>query len=311
MTRNHAYLESILDIIYLTKQGDSSFVPVRDRPVLSPASEKVACGWPKDNAWGHVAASNEQVLKVEVKPPRFSEHFFKEANQRFASVGWGGLAKRYLSGEVYLGIGFYWRDASHGAQIRKDYAIIQVARSAVENPGSPELEAIDAAKVATGTNSNQLHVLVDVRHTKNGAENLVPSIVSVASEDGLPQVGIKPQQAATHTGGLTALIFSDVDAFSTKVFPAVSSGELNGFDSCRAAAESREGDGSLIKGRSQLVDHLSCQDVQDFRGARIKHDFRQFVTRLRFCVEDDPPRVSLKEIPLGAFQLDEMVLCSL
>jgi len=154
-------------------------------------------------------------------------------------------------------------------------------------------------------------MLVDVRHAKDGPQSLIPSIVGPCPHDRFSEIGVEVAKVARKT-----LFFPiETSARGQEAFKAITGREVDiarvwPFAS-NAPAHSRECDGGLIEGGPQLVNNLACDDVHDFWRGRIENDFCEFVAGLRLRIEMDPARVCVEKLPLGAFQLDEMVLCSL
>lgn len=261
--------------------------------------EPVGFGRPVGDAGGHVAASFEQRLKACVHTPEFFDHGPEKGHQRFASVGWGALAKRYLSGDVYLRLGIVWGDGAVREKVGKYHAFIEVAGATDDESDvtATYREIADPGHFATRADSDQFHVLVDVRHAKDGPQRLVRSIVRPEPDDLFEQIAVEIDDFVG-------------PAFSLKVAEAITAREVNFAGIDLLPGEPGESDCGLVERRSELVNQLPCKDVHDFWRGRIQADFRQFVSGLRFRIENNPARVSLKEFPLGAFKLDEVVICS-
>lgn len=223
------------------------------------------------------------------------------------------MAERYLSGGLYLGIGVIRRDGAVGSKVGKHYAIIQVAGAGKHEAHFrvADGEVLHERDLSGGADGNEFHVLVDVRHAEDGAQNLIPSVVRLCGDDSFSQVGIEPLQVAAYADERPSAVSSDMNALAAEVIPAVPDGELNIAELRVAAAEASKGHGGLVKGGTKLVDNLPSEDVHDFWGPGFKDDFGEFVAGIGITIHDDPARVEFEKLTLNSFYLDEVVLCAL
>lgn len=292
----------------MTKHTDLDSTSGRDRPVPSTSCESIVGGWPIDDARVHISASDEQVFKAQVCSPDFFDHGREKGHQRFALEGWGRLAERYLAGDLYLRIGAVWGDRSFSSKIRKHYAFIEVSRPRDDKSGVGVFnrKVVEQADAACRANSDQFHVLVDVRHTKDSPQRLVSSIIRPGFEDSLAKIAVEMSKVADQS----AVLSIEACAGRQETAGAVPAGKMNTLRFGRALTKSGEGDSSLIKRGPKLVNQLTCQDVHDFWWGRVQDDFREFVSGLRVRIDNDPARVMIEKLPLNAFKLDQMVICS-
>lgn len=254
---------------------------------------------PEHDFGRHSAGGYQQVLHAFVRTPDFFENGPKEEHQRSALVGFD-IAESYLAGDVYLRVGMFWGDSPAWPKIGKHYARIEIASLARDNQPSKcvrYLEVADSSYSAACSNGDEFHVLVDVAHSARSAKRVVRSIVRPESNNLFEQIAIKFVDLVG-----PALAFEVSHAFAARKL------DLFGIDP--SGADPGQCNNDLIERRTHLVDHLSRQDVYDLWRLRIEDDFREFVTGLRLRIEHDPARVLLEELPLGSFQLDEMVVCA-
>lgn len=292
----------------MTKQTGLNSTSGRDKPVDPASCESVVGGWPKDDARTHIPAPDQHLFKTCVRTPDFFDHDREKGHQRFAFQGWADLTERYLTGSVYLRLGVVWSDSAARVKVGKHYANIEIANAAKDQPGVAVLdgEIIHPRETPTCADGDKFHMLVDVRHDKNSAESFVPSVVRFCAEDSLTQIAVEVAKVANQPP------FGPVESFAgrDKTLETVARREVSMFELSGASAQSCKGDGGLVKRGTQLVDNLTSQDVHDFWRARIHDDFCEFVSGLRIRIVNDPARVALKELPLGSFKLDEVVICS-
>lgn len=288
----------------MTKQPEPNGGTALGVPVTLAVKNSAQVNWPGR----HIAPVYQDALKAIVRTPDFFDHCCKEGHKRFALQGWADISERYLAGSVYLCIGIVWSDSSIGVEVGKHYAIVKVAGATAHNSheSAPDRKMTELGYVASGTDRNQLHMLVDVSHSENSPENLVTSIVRMCSEDSLSQIAI---EIAEKSNSVPMLI--EGPAVTSEIAPAIPSGELDLFGVDGFSAQTGKSNSGLVQSGAQLVNEFSSQDVHDFWRVRIQNEFCQFVSGLRFRIENDPTRVLLKELPLGAFKLDEMVICAL
>lgn len=250
----------------------------------------------------------QESLKSQMHTPDFFTHRCEERKERTTFV-WTDIAEGYLAGDVYLCIGAVWNNIAMGEQVREHYTFIQIARAG-NNQSSVSMsdsEISHPSKATRSADGNQFHMLVDVRHTKESPKSLVPSVVRACPQNCFSQVTVEMSEIARQPTSALSRTLTTGD----KAFPAIARREMDFFRASRASTQARKSDGSLVQGGSQLVDEFSSKHVKDFRGLRFKDDLRKFVSGLRICIENDPARVALKELPLGAFKLDQVVLRAL
>ena len=285
----------------MTKNLEPDRTVARDRPVSLTVEDFSHV----NNAGGYIPPVNQDILKVVVRISDFFDHCGQDGHERFALQGWANIAERYLAGSIYLRIGAFWSDGSIERQLGKYYALIQVAGTGKNDPSLVDNEPLHTSHTPLGINGNEFHMLVDVRHSKNIPENFVPSVVRLCPENGLSQIAVEAAKVSNH---VPMLVKSPT--IGLEVFPSVPRGELNPFGVDMRLAQPSECNSGLIQRRTQMVDKFASQDVHDLWRARIHNDFCEFVAGLRIRIVNDPARVLFEKLPLGAFKLDEVVLCA-
>lgn len=240
----------------------------------------------------------QHVLKAKVHTPDFFDHGAEKGHQRFASQGWANIAERYLTGNIYLRIGAFWGDGPIVGQFGKYYALIQIAGAREDEPTTVNDVVIDSLNAPLGVDSDEFHVFVDIRHAEDGPKRLVRSVVRPEHDDLFDKIAV---ELVNLVGPARAL----------EILKPVTAREFDVFNVNGGGAKPCKGHGGLIEGRPELVNQLPRQNVYDFWRVRVYDDFRQFASRLRFRIENDPARVLLEEIPLGPFKLDEVVICAI
>ncbi len=247
-----------------------------------------------NSAGGHISPVDEDILKAVVRTPDFFDHCCQGGYKRFAMQGWANIAERYMSGDVYLCIGTFWGDAAIQRHIGKHCAFIQVGGIRKDNATLVEGKIIEALECSLRVDGDEFHMLVDVRHKENVAENFVPSVVRLCAENGLSQIAVEVAQVANEFG------LGSIESFagSNETLESVAGRKMDVLGFSGALTQSSERNSSLVERGTQLVDEFTSQDVNNFWRARIYDDFRQFVSGLSFRIENNPARV------LGVIILD-------
>lgn len=257
-------------------------------------------------SWRHIAPGDEQILKASVNTPNLLNHGFKRSHKAYK----GNLAQGYLSGNMYLRIRVFGDHGAFGREIGKQYAILQIHDSArfIQNEIPLDNMIRKRDERALGTYGDEFHMFVDVRQVEEGPESLVASVIRPCPKNRFSQVHIEEAQVTRESSGFCPFSLATGRG---ETLEAVPGGEVDLFRFGRPFAEACEGDGRLVQGGAQLVDQLSREDVHDFWWWRFEDEFREFTSRLRLRVVGNPARIIIPELPLGAFQLDEVVVCSI
>ncbi|MGE3244955.1 MAG: hypothetical protein AB7F96_13245 [Beijerinckiaceae bacterium] len=208
------------------------------------------------------------------------------------------VGEGYVAGDMNFRIRGFWAKDAVWQEVGYNHPVSQVVSSSCKNDaGVPigDYVSVDASEVPGRGIGDQLKMLINFRHLKDGAEYIVPSIVTIRVFDDISKVGIEPHEVSA-AGILEP--FKTIPGWEIQV----SHRRLGGRHSCQS-------DGNLIKTGPQLVDKLSPDNGKVCWGA-LHSRFYKFVAGLGLSIKDDLNRVCLEKTSFDGAEVFEVGFCS-
>lgn len=125
-----------------------------------------------------------------------------EKGKKLLPVVDGNIAEKYVSGDAYFRIGVVWGDRAFGEKIGNYHAILQRLHPANDEggPSSSNCKIVHAGEMSGGRSWDKFQVLIDVCHSENGAESVIPSVVWFEPDDLLHQIRVDAGEFAGDVG---------------------------------------------------------------------------------------------------------------